>query len=278
MADDPRIQMIRHTKAFGPSAARNSGFDRACGDWLVLLDADDCMEPDRIERLIAEAEARNLDALADNLQLFDTNAGQSLGVALDPNLMAISGYLSLTDLLKADWPGRRDGFRNVGICKPILRRSFLTRTSVRYDEDVRLGEDLLFYAQLLLQGGRFGLTPRPSYVYAVRANSISYRTKPTTELVGVNAKIQGQVAQHFPQATAVLALLANREAALRFQVLKWAIKVGNARYVLMMLGDLGLFRLLGLCWMRWVRKSEVPFDNVENMVTFQAGLSASRQV
>ncbi len=46
---DPRIQYI-HQQNGGPAAARNTGVDAACGQYIAYLDADDSWYPDYLER------------------------------------------------------------------------------------------------------------------------------------------------------------------------------------------------------------------------------------
>ena len=50
-ARDDRIQVI-HQKNQGLSAARNAGIDRANGEYIYLLDSDDRIHPEAIERML----------------------------------------------------------------------------------------------------------------------------------------------------------------------------------------------------------------------------------
>jgi len=78
---DPRVRLLAHETTHGVSAARNNALAAAAGEWIALLDADDEFAPSRLEGLVAEAEARGLDALADNLQLVDFATRAPLGLA-----------------------------------------------------------------------------------------------------------------------------------------------------------------------------------------------------
>ena len=54
---DPRIRALHPAKTGpGPSSARNAGLDAAKGQWLTMVDSDDTVAPDLLEKLLAGAE------------------------------------------------------------------------------------------------------------------------------------------------------------------------------------------------------------------------------
>jgi glycosyltransferase involved in cell wall biosynthesis len=48
------IKTIRQPRNYGVAAARNTGMQAATGEYLMFLDADDTIEPTKIERQVAE--------------------------------------------------------------------------------------------------------------------------------------------------------------------------------------------------------------------------------
>jgi glycosyltransferase involved in cell wall biosynthesis len=48
------VEFVRHDENRGASAARNTGIERASGEFVALLDDDDRWEPDKIARQVAE--------------------------------------------------------------------------------------------------------------------------------------------------------------------------------------------------------------------------------
>lgn len=238
---DKRVRLLRHELSAGPSVARNTAISHALGKWIVLLDADDAMAPDRVESLVREAELRKLDLLADNVMLVDASTSSPIGEALDPALMRRSDSLPLIDLLSADWPGRNRRYRNLGVAKPIIRRSYLTDSAVSYDPAVRLGEDLLFYSCLVASGAQFGVTDKCGYFYTTNAETLSRRRSPTLELIEVNNKIRDFVrSRQVLKEEGLIELLDEREAALRFQVLTWALRVLDFNFASRMVASLPL--------------------------------------
>jgi len=193
MAGDARVRLIRHEAPRGVSAARNTAISAATGDWIAPLDADDAFAPSRLEQLVAEAERRSLDGLADNLQVVDYATKAPLGPAFPDRWMTTASPLTLDDLLDRDTPGNHD-FRPLGLIKPILRRDQLQSLGVEYAEDIAFAEDFLLYAQVVMAGFRLGLTEAALYLYAVRTGSASNRStlhqgRDATDFLEVNRRI-----------------------------------------------------------------------------------------
>lgn len=153
--DDPRVRLLRTPRNGGPSLARNLGFDAARGTWIAVLDGDDWMERDRLATLVAFAEARGADAVADNLHIiFDGEAA--------PRSTWFRDYRVPVDDTKALGPVDLAA-HDIGVIKAVFRRSLVTHWGYRYDEGVRYGEDFLLYLSWLLDGRRLYLLDRPMY-------------------------------------------------------------------------------------------------------------------
>ena len=65
----------------------------------------------------------------------------------------------------------------------MLRRSFLDAHGLRYNEDLRLGEDYDLYARALAKGARYKVVHGCGYAAVVRSDSLSGRHK-TRDLCG----------------------------------------------------------------------------------------------
>lgn len=57
--DDPRVKYVPHEENQGASAARNTGIDRAEGDYVALLDSDDEFTPRKLEKQVELLESRS---------------------------------------------------------------------------------------------------------------------------------------------------------------------------------------------------------------------------
>ena len=157
----------------GPAAARNAAIELSQAPWLAILDGDDFFLPRRIHTLLSNSDGWDL--IADNLVHvpehhadFDLQTTSTLGNAEAQDLTLTFEKFVLGDL------NRRGAYRQeLGFLKPLIRRSFLDRHKLRYDEDLRLGEDYALYARALAAGARFLLIPAAGYVSVERAGSIS---------------------------------------------------------------------------------------------------------
>ena len=52
-ARDSRCTLLRHDQSRGAAAARNTGIDKANGDYIAFLDADDVWHPEKLRRQLA---------------------------------------------------------------------------------------------------------------------------------------------------------------------------------------------------------------------------------
>ena len=224
---DPRIRTLRMDQSRGPSAARNLGFKNARGTWIALLDADDKWLEGRLEGLVYEAEARDLDFLADNQLLLDEASGQLEGLAFPHGWMTTAGDLTFRELIERDWPGRQR-CRPLGNLKPVIRRVALQRLSVVYREDVKVAEDFLFYGEALLAGARFGLCGNVGYVYRMRSGSASAPCITTFQaVIDVNRRLLRACEEKVTdprERSRFKSLLSLREQAVLYQQLAYLLK------------------------------------------------------
>ena len=169
-----RVIVERLRANVGPAAARNIAIGISKAVWLAILDGDDFFLPGRIGMLLSQTG--NWDFIADNLVRVPEGRVEELAGA--PKLvsgMSKSQPLTLEKFVLGDLTRRSAPRKELGFLKPLMRRSFLDRHQLRYDETLRLGEDYALYARALAAGARFLLVASAGYVSCDRVDSLSAR-------------------------------------------------------------------------------------------------------
>jgi succinoglycan biosynthesis protein ExoO len=162
---DRRLIVLTHTQRGGPAAARNRALAAARGRWVAIVDNDDLIHPERLARLVAQAEADGADIAADDLLTFYED-----GAPPHPHLPAAPARW----IDPATYLGANHVFgsaASLGYLKPIFRRGL----AARYDESLTIAEDFDLVMRLLLGGARMRVYPELGYFYRKHARSISHR-------------------------------------------------------------------------------------------------------
>ena len=140
-----------------PSTPRNVGFDAARGKYVWFQDADDAILTEGAMQALRIAENDDCDIVRGPLSRVGNSETRTMN--------------DITDW-SDDWTREKKieaivGRSSANIMGPI-RRDFLIRTGVRWDADIRLGEDILFLTSILLQADRIGYSGDPLFTYDAR--------------------------------------------------------------------------------------------------------------
>jgi succinoglycan biosynthesis protein ExoO len=161
----------------GPSVARNRAIELAKGRYVAILDADDKMEPWRLASLVALADDTGVDVVVDNMVEMD-EAGRSLGAEF---FLKSPDFANAREIDLATWALFNQPMKPgdcLGYLKPLIRRSKLDETGIRYDAALRNSEDYYLIAHLLAEGARMTYTPEAGYFYRRSIASASHRLQP----------------------------------------------------------------------------------------------------
>lgn len=159
---DCRFRLITMPKNSGPSAARNRGLEISQGEWITILDSDDLFEKKRLSNLLRAAESLRVDVLFDNQWLFDDIEGtRQRWLPLNDDEIfrhAPERYLyQVCGLSRIHW----------GTAQPFFRRYLIENPALRYNEQIRYGEDVLWLSQIVHRAGVFGVCGATGYVYRI---------------------------------------------------------------------------------------------------------------
>jgi succinoglycan biosynthesis protein ExoO len=184
---EEKIVLIRCQENSGPAAARNRGLARCDGDWIAVLDADDAWRENRLEALLKKARQAPADSVCDNLLGFDDH----LGKETEPLFARLPTRLDIVVAVAPTYAGTY----NLGYLKPIVRRSFVKENHIKYDEDLRTGEDLLYLLNLLIRGGRVMCLDVPLYIYTTPVGGRSWKLSQSTKTAPRDADMARSLAR-----------------------------------------------------------------------------------
>jgi succinoglycan biosynthesis protein ExoO len=184
---EEKIELVSRLENGGPAAARNQGLARCDGEWIAVLDADDAWRNDRLDALIEKAVGASADAVCDNLLGFDDHIGKET----EPVFARVPGWLDVVSAVAPTYAGSY----NLGYLKPIIRRAFVEQHHIRYDEDLRTGEDLLYLLNLLVHGARVMCVDVPFYVYTTPVGHSSQRLSHSTQTAPRDADMARSLAR-----------------------------------------------------------------------------------
>lgn len=170
-----RIKVIALDRNGGPGAARNAGLDRATGETISCLDADDSYRPDALRR-VAEAMRDH------DLQLLVIGFDSEPSGERFPDLDALGSELVplAQDLFLLPAPMHTAGcpaFFMGRASNVVVRRACLA--AHRYHATSRLNEGIDFWYRVVkdiaAQCGRVGLIETPLIRFRILDDSLSHR-------------------------------------------------------------------------------------------------------
>ncbi len=153
-SSDSRIQVLTQQNS-GPGRARNMGISKAKGEYLLFFDCDDWCEPSLLKCAVARAQETQADIVALPHFIFDQRVGEVV-----PASWALMPDKYPTEV--CNWKDNPDwifqAFQNFPWNK-LLRTEFIRENNLRFQEDIRLTEDLMFSAPALIRASRLTFLP-----------------------------------------------------------------------------------------------------------------------
>lgn len=169
-ADDKsgRLTVVSFEKNRGPSAARNHAIAISRAPLIGILDADDFFFPGRFAPMLEED---GWDLIADNIAFIYEPSGPVRPERFETRART----MSLVEFVEGNISKRGVKRGETGFLKPVMSRAFLDAHGLRYDENMRFGEDYDFYARALAKGARYKVIEHCGYGAIVRQDSLSSR-------------------------------------------------------------------------------------------------------
>lgn len=152
----------------GLSAARNTGLDRAKGEYVYFLDSDDYLSENALETLYTKASRENLDVLKFSAYTFTDGCENFLWGREYRYKGDYSGVFRGMDALGMFL---KNGDVSPSCCLVFTRRETIETNALRFCEGI-IHEDNLFHFQLMALSERTAVCNQPLYYRRVRDGSI----------------------------------------------------------------------------------------------------------
>lgn len=220
---DTRIKVV-HTTNHGLSVARNTGLDMARGEYIGLVDSDDCISPWMYETLLKCAEKEKVDIVVADFQRISNENKYVWEQVTKRNEEIISGEDALCRLCYSQ--GKHDMVKFVLVTNKLYAKSLFDE--VRFREGiVHEDEDVMY--QLLGNASKVGVLDISLYGYLKRPGSITdagvtkhYANK-VTVLIERNAFLKNK----FPRAYCYSLLHCLKTLQSFYLILKYEKKADN---------------------------------------------------
>jgi len=157
---DKRINVVRQNENNGVSAARNVGIERATGEYITFLDADDYwMDDEMLASLYALASSNNTDII--DFGFIRSAEGDETRSSEQAQSFFIDMHHDKNWLIKYN------------IWAKLIRLSFLKKTKIQFDVSLVMGEDALFSTALYCAAKRLMTTGAEYYCYRINPGSVN---------------------------------------------------------------------------------------------------------
>jgi len=183
---DSRIHLYYQING-GVSSARNLGLEKANGEYVVFVDSDDYVLSNYVETLYGLLSNNNADIamIALNYKL-ESNAqasNKNVKIATPNNKDEIS--MNSEETLNHIFD---DDLYLGYVCNKIFKRKFIILYNIRFEESVKLWEDILFCCQYITNINRAIYSSEKLYIYNIRgesATNLNDFKKENTKLIAI---------------------------------------------------------------------------------------------
>ncbi len=160
------VEVIVETGGDSASTARNLGFKKSLGEYVIFADGDDRIDAGYVEALVGALEsAPDIIMAACGYDISDAADGKVVKTCNEePKVRARENML-----IRLFDTRLYQGY----VWNKIFKRSFIEKYDLGFAEDIRYNEDRLFiFNYLLMNSGRVAHTNEICYHYQLRADSV----------------------------------------------------------------------------------------------------------
>lgn len=163
--NDPRFKVI-HQKNGGSASARQAGLDASQGEYVIVCDSDDWVEPEMYEKLYSKAQETEADIVVCGY-FAEYSDGRSFPI------VSTQGNKNRIDYLK-----RILRYSDHSSWTRLIKRDLFVRAEASYEKGINLGEDSLILYKLLMADPKIVELGVPLYHYRKVLGGESYTNNP----------------------------------------------------------------------------------------------------
>ena len=164
------IRILTQPQNMGCWAARNRILDEVQGKYLLLVDSDDYLSEDAVEKLYNAAEKYQAEAVYGSVESVDEN-GNSANFSHGDMKLPFKTLLGKNELASYANQNLHATLYNF-IWNVLLRMDFIKKHNLRFHE-TRFADDILFETDMQPLIERAVLLPDDTYYYVLRPGSLS---------------------------------------------------------------------------------------------------------
>lgn len=158
---DNRIK-VYHKQNGGVSSARNYGIDMATGDWICFVDSDDWVDEDYVLNMVANVKSD---------ESFVITRHNFIG----KNITYIDECHEIVGNLRIKFIIENNILNFSGPYCKLYNRNTIVKYKLRFPENIRMGEDGIFFTSYLNKTRRLTVLNINNYHYTDNIQSLSHR-------------------------------------------------------------------------------------------------------
>lgn len=194
---DSRLIVV-HKENEGVSVARNTGIEKARGEYFLFFDGDDFVEPYACEELYKLAKDKEVDTVIYGYHRFENGkiketcrpifeAGYYEGDAILTQLLPRFVGLSCDNINR--WLKREEKalyVENPALWRTLVSSKVIKDNNIRFNRNLKVGEDTIFISEYLSFASRCYVHPKCYYYLVTRETSTiyNYEKNPIAKLDG----------------------------------------------------------------------------------------------
>lgn len=186
--------ILINKKNEGVSVARNLGIDRATGDYILFMDADDYIRDDYLDLLVSPLINNNCKIVISGYKVLNSTMILSDISSLEDNKGIVSKNVVLK-LLVSSFKDRLYGY----VWRCLFDSSLLK--SIRFENNLKISEDFLFICQVVNSTDKVYLLPEEAYYYVCNPESVTANYIPSLydDMVEINNIVFKEICENNPE-------------------------------------------------------------------------------